>query len=204
MAALWVAAGLQWAMDRLPDWAAARWPAAAAGLRRLGDRLPDWPLLLPPGQLQTPGGIRALAVLATLTGAAMVAWSASAGWPANDRSGGDFAQRHAEVVFDLLPPGAVLFVFGDDTGPLGYYRYVEEQRSDVTMYNLQGLVFDNRLFDPLASTEEKQRALDRFVAAAEGPFSCCPTPTSIRPAAASATTASCSRCWAKAPPAPST
>ena len=63
VAALWVAAGLQWAMDRLPDWAAARWPAAAAGLSRLGDRLPDSPLFLPPGQLQTPGGARALAVL---------------------------------------------------------------------------------------------------------------------------------------------
>ena len=168
--ALWVAAGMQWAMSRLPDWAPARWPAAAVELRRSGDRLPDWPLLPSPGQRgQASGAARGLAVPAALTGAAMVAFSASAGWPANDRSGSDFARRHAEVVFDLLPPGAVLFVVGDDTGPLGYHRYVDQRRPDVTMYNLQGLVFKNRLFNPLASTEEKLLALDRFVAAAEGP-----------------------------------
>ncbi|MDE0194745.1 MAG: DUF2723 domain-containing protein [bacterium] len=143
VAALWVAAGMQWAIDRLRRWTAARWVAAT--------------------------GRSALAVLAALTGTAMVALSASAGWPANDRSGSDLAQRHAEVVFDLMPSGATLFVFGDDTGSLGYHRYVEQRRPDVTMYNLQGLVFENRLFDPLASTEEKQCALDRFVAATEGP-----------------------------------
>ena len=169
VAALWMAAGMQWAMDRLPGWTAARWPAAIVGLQRLGSLLPACPALRLPGQLQAAGSARGLAVLAALTGAAMVAWSATAGWPANDRSGSDFAQRHAEVVLDLLPPGAALFVFGDDTGPLGYHRYVEKRRPDISMYNLQGLVFDNRLFDPLASTEEKQRALDRFVAGADEP-----------------------------------
>ena len=167
--ALWVAAGMQWAIDRLPQWAEARWPAAAVGLQRFGDRLPDGPVLRSPGRLQARGAARGLAVLAGLTGAAMVAWSASAGWPANNRAGSDFAQRYAETVFDLLPPGAALFVFGDDTGPLGYYRYVEQLRPDVSMYNLQGLVFDNRLFDSRASMVEKQRALDRFVSVAEAP-----------------------------------
>ena len=169
LVALWAAVGMQWTIDRLPAWTAARWPAAAVSLRRLGDRLPDWPALLSPGQLRTSGSARGLAVLAALTGTAMVALSVSAGWPANDRSGTDFAQRHTQVLFDLLPPGAALFVFGDDTAPLGYYRYVDEHRPDISIYSVQGLVFDNRLFDPLASTEEKQRALDRFVAAAEGP-----------------------------------
>ena len=72
-------------------------------------------------------------------------------------------------------------MFGDDTGLLGYYRYVDERRPDVSLYNLQGLVFDNRLFDPLAGAEEKQRALDRFVAGTEDPCSYSPTPTSARP-----------------------
>ena len=164
VAALWAAAGLQWAMDRLPGWTAARWPTVAVVLRRLGDRLPAGPVLRPPADhLEASGTARGLAGLAGLTGAAMVAWSASAGWPANDRSDDDFAERHAEVVFDLLPPGAVLFVFGDAAAPLGYYHHVEERRPDITLYSLQGLVFDNRLFDPRASTEERQRALDAFV-----------------------------------------
>ena len=230
VAALWAAAGLQWAMDRLPGRAAARWPAAAGGLRRLGDRLPGRSASPPAagaagvreapadargasgagvreapadargasgagvreapggagvreapggagvreapggaGVREAPGAARGAAVLAALAGAAMVAWSASGGWAANDRSGSDFAERHAEVVFDLLPPDAALFVYGDALGPVGYYRYVDERRPDVALYSLQGLVFGNRLFDPLASTEEKQRALDRFVATADNP-----------------------------------
>ena len=80
-----------------------------------------------------------------LAGAALVVESASAGWRANDRSDSDFAERHAEVVFDLLPQDAVLFGYGDYSGPVGYYRYVEERRPDVALYSLQGLVFANRL-----------------------------------------------------------
>ena len=165
VAALWVAAGMQWAMDRLPARAAVRpgWAAAP----RPGDRVAGGPANPPEDGPVVRRGRSG--PLAGLVGAAMVVLSASAGWPANDRSGSDFAEWYAAVVFDLLPPDAALFVFGDDTGPLGYYRYVEERRPDVSMYNVQGFVFDNRLFDPRASTDEKQRVLDRFVAAAEGP-----------------------------------
>ncbi len=158
------AAGPQWAMDRLPGWTASlgRGRAAPAGRP-------------PPGLAGAPlgaaGGLRAAGAArgpAALAGAAMVAWSASAGWPANDRSANDFAARYAEVVFDVLPPDAVLFVYGDAAlGPIGYYRYVEERRPDVALYSLQGLVFGNRLFDPPAPMEERQRALDRFVRSTE-------------------------------------
>ena len=37
----------------------------------------------------------------------------TASWQANDRSDSDFAERHAEMVFDLLPRDAVLFGYGD-------------------------------------------------------------------------------------------
>ena len=145
VAALWAAAGLQWLMDHLPGWAAARWPAWA------------------PGASRVPSATRSPAGAAVMVGAAMVAVSASASWPANDRSGSDFAERHAEVVFDLLPQEAVLFLYGDAIGPIGYYRFVEERRPDVALYSLQGLVFGNRLFDPLLPLEERASALDRFV-----------------------------------------
>ena len=149
VAALWLAVGMQWLLDRVPGRAAARRPAATAGLLR-APRL---------------GG-----AATALAGAAMVAASASAGWPANDRSGSDFAERHAETVFGLLPPDAVLFGYGDAAiGPLGYYRYVEERRPDVALYSLQGLVFANRLYDPRRPEDERARALDRFVGATERP-----------------------------------
>ena len=169
VAALWVAAGLQWAMDRLAGWAArSRWAPAA---RRLTGRPAGGQTdASVEGTPRVGGASRAGGTpiaLAGLTGAIMVALSASAGWPANDRSASDFAERHAEVVFDLLPPGAALFVFGDDTGFLGYYHYVDERRPDVSVYNLQGLVFANRLIDPLRPIEERQRALDRFVSSTD-------------------------------------
>ena len=151
VAALWVALGLEWLAERLPGWTAGRWAARAAGV------LPAW----------WPD--RGSATLAALAGAALVIVSASASWRANDRSDSDFAEWYAEVMFDLLPPDAVLFVHGDASGPLGYYHYVEERRPDVTLYNLHGLVFANRLYDPLLPPEEKARVLDRFVGSTERP-----------------------------------
>ena len=146
--ALWLAAGMQLLIDRLPGWTAARFPAAAASTRAPG--LAGWTM-----------------ALGALEGAALVVESASASWRANDRSDSDFAERHADVVFDLLPQDAVLFGYGDYSGPVGYYRYVEERRPDVAMYNLQGLVFANRLFDPGLPDEEKAGVLDRFVGSTE-------------------------------------
>ena len=151
VAALWVAAGLQWSMDHLPRWTAARGPAPA------------------PGAFLAPWAARAPAAAAAVLGAAMVSVSASAGWPANDRSGDDFAERYAEVVFDLLPQDAALFVYGDAIGPLGYYRYVKERRPDVALYSLQGLVLSNRLFNPRLRPELKASVLDRFVDSTQRP-----------------------------------
>ena len=150
VAALWTAVGMQWLMDHPPTWAVARWSGRAPG----GSRAP-WPGRAPAG--------------AALAGAAMVAASATAGWPANDRSGSDFAERQAEMVFARLPQHAVLFAYGDALAPLGYYRYVEDRRPDVALYSQQGLVFGNRLFDALLPREEKASALDRFVDETEHP-----------------------------------
>ena len=117
VAALWVAAGMQWAMDRLPGWAAGPGWAAAAQRRATGSgwaaaaqRLAGGPAGRPtdaPGEgtARVEGTSRARGAsiaLAGLTGAVMVALSASAGWPANDRSASDFAERPTlEMVFDL-------------------------------------------------------------------------------------------------------
>ncbi len=152
VAALWAAVGLQWLMDHLPEWVAARWPARGPGTSRAA-----W------------ARRSAAAAAVVVVGAAMVAVSASASWSANDRSDSDFAERYAEAVFDLLPREAVLFAFGDAIGPLGYYRFVQERRPDVDLYGLQGLVFGNRLFDSFLPQEERARALDEFVDATGRP-----------------------------------
>ena len=151
VAALWVAVGLQWLADRLPGW--------AGGLRAAGTS----------GLLPATRPARGSAVFAALAGAVLVLVSASASWQANDRSNDDFAEWYSEVMFDLLPQDAALFAHGDASAPLGYYHYVEERRPDIDLYNAYGLVFGNRLHDPLLPPEERARALDRFVGSTEGP-----------------------------------
>ncbi len=144
VAALWAAVGLQWLTEHLPGWVAARRPAREPETSRAARA-------------------RRSAAAVVVVGAVMVAVSVSASWPANDRSNSDFAERHVEAMFDLLPQDAVLFVHGDAIGPLGYYRFVEERRPDVDLYSLQGLVFGNRLFNPFLPQEERARTLDKFV-----------------------------------------
>ena len=139
IAAVWLALGAQFLMDRLPT--------AVRDARG------------------------APAALAALAGAALVAYSVVADWPANNRADSDVTERHAEHLLALLPENAVLVVFGDtEVGPLGYFRLVEERRTDVELFSAQGLVFGNRLHDPLASNAAKLEALRRFVADSERPI----------------------------------
>ena len=100
VAALWVAAGMQWAMDRLPGWTAAVGPATAG---RPPARLAGAPAA---GAAPGPRRRSGLAVLAALNGVAMVALSASAGWPANGRSASDFAQSSPRAPAPPRPPPA--------------------------------------------------------------------------------------------------
>ena len=150
VAALWLAAGMQLLLDRASGWVAPRWPARPAGMSGA-----NW-------------ATRGATALAVLTGAAMVIGSASANWRANDRSGSDFVEWYADVIFDALPPNAVMFAYTDGTvGPLGYHHLVGGRRPDVTLYNQQGLLFGNRLYDPFLADEAKEEALEQFVGATD-------------------------------------
>ena len=106
-------------------------------------------------------------VMAVLVGAAMVGWSVYAHWRANDRSDSDFAEHYADMQLDILPEDAVLFVFGDATGPMGYYQYIENRRPDVALYNLQGLVYGKRLYDPFLPKENKVEVLEQLTDSTE-------------------------------------
>ena len=104
---------------------------------------------------------------AGLAGLALVCWSVNAHWQVNDRADSDFAERYAEMAFDLVLEDGVLFVFGDPTGHIGYYRFVENRRPDVTLYNLQGLVFGTRLVSPFMSAAARKETLKKFVDSTE-------------------------------------
>ena len=139
LAAVWLALGLQFLLDRLSDWR----PGAGK----------SW-----------------FETAATLAGLGMIAFSVQAHWPLNDWSDNDFTRRYADMIFSLLPQDAVLLVSEDlDTGPLGYYRFVENRRPDVTLVNTQGLVFQNRLYSPKLANRRKEEILRAFVDETERP-----------------------------------
>ena len=139
----------------------------AVGLQYLLDAVPGWLRLAPPPQ--GPGWWWKPAA-AALAGAGMTAVSVHAHAPLNDRSDSDFAPLYARMVFETLPPDAVLFTGGDtDTAPLGYFRLVEGRRPDVELLNTQGLVFGRRLFDWRTREAERDAAIRAFVLESERP-----------------------------------
>jgi tetratricopeptide (TPR) repeat protein len=86
-------------------------------------------------------------------------------WSRNDRSRDTFADRYGRTVLDLVERDAVLLLYADsDTGPIGYLHTVEGLRPDLTLYNLQGLVFRSRIVPALARPRVRQERLQAFLA----------------------------------------
>ena len=142
--AMWTAVGLQYATFR-------------AG-RRL-----SWPALKRPFLLT--GVVMG-------AGLAMAGCSVAAHWDANSRAGADFAQRYADMVFDILPGDAVLMSTGDEiTLPLGYYHFVGGQRPDLRLVEMHGVAFPGNLYPNVPRTTSKiqQETLRAFIAETDRP-----------------------------------
>ena len=111
--------------------------------------------------------------IAAVSGLAMVAWSISAHWDANNRAQADFARRYADMVFDVLPPDAVLMTIGDEIiWPLAYYHFMDGQRPDVRLANESGFLLPSNIYPSrLHVTREAQmEALRDFIAETDRPF----------------------------------
>ena len=111
-------------------------------------------------------------LLMTAVGLAMVGWSVSSHWDANDRAGSDFAQRYVDMVFDILPPDTVLLTRGDEVVlPLGYHHFVAGQRPDLRLVEVHGLIFPDNLYGPVTDTPVgvQQSALRQFLEKTERP-----------------------------------
>ncbi len=116
---------------------------------------------------------RVLTGAAVAVGLAMVGWSLLAHWDANSRAGADFAQRYADMVYDVIPPDAVLMTTGDSTTlPLAYYHFVEGRRPDIRHIEMHGLALPGNLYlpEPRATQEDQQKALREFVDETDRPI----------------------------------
>ncbi len=92
-------------------------------------------------------------------------------WNINNRQSYTWADDYARAVLNNLPQDAELFVSGDiHTFTLGYMHHVEGIRPDIDLYNFQGLIFSNRLFHPVKTSDnEKLAILEQHVTNTERP-----------------------------------
>gem|GEM_PF-410740 len=138
----------------------------AIGLHHVGLWLTD-KLSLP---TLTRSVVRSVAIAST--GLVMVIWSLAGHWEANNRADADFAQRFADMVFELLPEDAVLITFGDEIVlPLAYNHFAENRRPDIRYAEAHGIMFPGNLYDSIAniSVEAQQEALQRFLETTDRP-----------------------------------
>ncbi len=141
---IWLAMGL----NHTASWAARRLP---------------WPAIQRPHLL--------MAASAAL-GIAMVGWSLSSHWEVNNRAGSDFADRYADMVFEVLPQEAVLLTSGDEiTLPLAYHHFVEGRRPDVRHVEMHGIAFPGNLYPniPRTTLEMQKQTLRAFISETERP-----------------------------------
>lgn len=88
----------------------------------------------------------------------------------NQRAGDTFARDYARAVLESVEPNADLFLHGDmETFPIAYVRLVEGVRPDITLFNDQGLLFDNRLYEFTAPPAERQRLLGNYIRGIQRP-----------------------------------
>ncbi len=142
---IWLALGLQYA-------------SSLAGHRV------TWPIFRRPGLVLG---------IASAAGLAMVGWSVSSHWDANNRVGTDFARRYADMVFDVLPPDAVLLTTGDEIIlPLAYYHHLEGRRPDIRLANESGFLLPGNLYPSwlLVTPEMQNEALRDFIGRTDRPF----------------------------------
>ncbi|HEX4802984.1 MAG TPA: DUF2723 domain-containing protein, partial [Myxococcaceae bacterium] len=67
----------------------------------------------------------------------------------------EWIARFARQVLAMVPKDAVLFGKGDpDLAPMAYFHMIEGERPDITLYQPQGLVLGNRLFQSERTDEE--------------------------------------------------
>jgi len=86
-------------------------------------------------------------------------------WQTNYRADYQWAEQYAKLVLDTVKENAIIFVTNDiSVGSIGYLRYVENYRPDVTIIHLSGTVFNTRLFKPgSVSTIERDQIINEFV-----------------------------------------
>lgn len=88
--------------------------------------------------------------------------SMSAAW--NYRHEDNWARLYSVTVLNSLPWGAILFSDGLANGSIAYLNKIEGYRKDITLYSVNGILFNNRLFDSLElNSVLARKAINEFI-----------------------------------------
>ena len=149
--ALWMAHGLCWAWERIDPYQGRQRRGGGGGAEN---------------DVVVAAVARALPALALLIPLALLYKN----FPVNDRRDDTVALQYGKILLEGLAPDSVLFVTGDlPTAPVGYLRYGERFRDDVTVINTQGLVYPTRLFIPPTTKKNETNLTKNFVENAKRP-----------------------------------
>lgn len=65
----------------------------------------------------------------------------------NYRKNDVWVDEYANAIFSNIEQDSILFTYGDiDVWTLGYHHFILNQRPDIQLYSLKGIVYSNRLF----------------------------------------------------------
>ncbi len=68
-----------------------------------------------------------------------------------------WTKQYADILFASIEKNSVVFTDTDTTAaPLAYFHLVEGMRPDITLRNINGLIYANRLFPPTILKKEKR------------------------------------------------
>ncbi|NIB40021.1 DUF2723 domain-containing protein [Pseudomaricurvus alkylphenolicus] len=99
--------------------------------------------------------VAAMAILIlTLAGSAKV----------NLRSDYNWTREYASAVFERIEDKGIVFLSGDiQVGVLSFYHLLEQERSDLDLYNPYGLFYANRLFPHDAEPQQRAREINHLI-----------------------------------------
>lgn len=91
-------------------------------------------------------GTRVANGVAVILGALLLVPTLLANFPHNNRRDDTLAERYSRVILDVAEPGSAVVAFADShVLPLAYQHFVKGLRPDVTLYELNNVVYPDKL-----------------------------------------------------------
>ncbi len=108
----------------------------------------------------------ALCVACALAVAALAAWNGRINYRPHDR----FAEEQARAMFDIAAQDGTFVLYADPfVGPMTYLQLIEGWRPQLRLLEYHGLVFADRVVEPLSTTQQKTDGWARFLQQEQGP-----------------------------------